>query len=110
MLKPTSPRARTAAPPVGARMPTPEADLVDRIFDFLADDARLAAMTPQTLRDMKAAVRAEFSGEECYIARRPASARQELVAQVLALFNGRNATEVARALCIGRATVYHVLK
>jgi DNA invertase Pin-like site-specific DNA recombinase len=83
---------------------------VDRIFEFLREDPRLTVLEPQALQQLKAAVRAEFRGEECYIASRPASARQELVSQVLSMFNGRNATEVARALSIGRATVYRVLK
>lgn len=96
-----------AAAPPPAR---PDPDLVDRIFEFLADDHRLAVLDAQALASLKTAVRAEFKGEECYIASRPASARQELAATVLAMFNGRNATEVARALRIGRATVYRVLK
>ena len=33
-----------------------------------------------------------------------------LATQVLSLFNGRNATEVARCLNISRATVYRLLK
>lgn len=101
---------RSSAP---ASPPPPsiaDPDLVDRIFEFLADDHRLAVLDAQALATLKTAVRAEFRGEECYIAGRPASARQELAATVLAMFNGRNATEVARALRIGRATVYRVLK
>ena len=55
-------------------------------------------------------VRAEFRGEECYIAGMPATARQERVSQVLALFNGRNSSEVARRLGISRKTVYRHIK
>lgn len=88
-----------------------EPDLVDRIFDYiLADPALAVAIKKNSLSKLKSAVRAEFKGEECYIAGRPATARQETVAQVLALFNGRNAAEVARRLRIGRSTVYRVLK
>lgn len=84
-----------------------EPDLVDRIFDYLlAEVPAIAEKSDQ----LKAAVRAEFKGEECYIAGRPASARQETVTQVLALFNGRNASEVARRLGISRAQVYRCLK
>lgn len=84
-----------------------EPDLVDRIFDYiLAELPQIAA----SVAKHKAAVRAEFKGEECYIATRPATERQQTTAQVLALFNGRNATEVARRLQISRATVYRVLK
>lgn len=94
-----------------------EPDLVDRIFDYILSDPVLARAIEQsalaqknTVPKLKAAVRAEFKGEECYIAGRPASARQEMVAKVLSLFNGRNASEVARQLGIGRATVYRCLK
>ena len=84
-----------------------EPDLVDRIFDYiLAEFPQISA----SVQKHKAAVRAEFKGEECYIAGKPATARQQQASQVLALFNGRNATEVARRLQIGRSTVYRVLK
>lgn len=89
-----------------------EPDLVDRIFDYiLSDPAMAAAMRGMRSRaadpvdELKAAVRAEFQGEECYIAGRKVQA-----AQVLALFNGRNASEVARRLDISRATVYRHIK
>lgn len=89
------------------RLITAEPDLVDRIFDYiLAELPEIAA----SVQKHKAAVRAEFRGEECYIAGRPATVRQQQVSQVLALFNGRNATEVARRLQISRATVYRTLK
>jgi len=88
-----------------------EPDLVDRIFDYiLAEFPQIASQPPAKIAGTKAAVRAEFKGEECYIAGRPATVRQQTVAQVLALFNGRNASEVARRLQISRATVYRVLK
>jgi Mor family transcriptional regulator len=88
-----------------------EPDLVDRIFDYiLADPALAVAIKKTSLSKLKSAVRAEFKGEECYIAGRPATARQETVAQVLALFNGRNATEIARRLRISRRTVYRIIK
>lgn len=94
-----------------------EPDLVDRIFEYIFSDPALSAAVKACaepgsggVEKLKTAVRAEFRGEECYIASRPATARQELVAQVLAMFNGRNASEVARRLGIGRATVYRVIK
>lgn len=97
-----------------------EPDLVDRIFDYIFSDPVLAAAVEavpgaegkkaDSVEKLKACVRDEFKGEECYIAGRPATARQERVAQVLALFNGRNATEVARRLQISRRTVYRVIK
>ncbi|MEG7772360.1 hypothetical protein U2088_15600, partial [Listeria monocytogenes] len=80
-----------------------EPDLVDRIFDYILSDPVLAVAIKKTsLSNIKSAVRAEFKGEECYIAGKPATARQQQVSQVLALFNGRNASEVARRLQIGR--------
>jgi len=92
-------------------------DLVDRIFDYILSDPMLAAAIQKgaqadktTVSKLKTAVRAEFRGEECYIAGRPATARQEQVSQVLALFNGRNASEVARRLQISKRTVYRHLK
>jgi hypothetical protein len=103
----TRPAARPARPtPRRQREP----DLVDRIFDYLADDPRLSGLPAERLEQLQAAVRAEFAGEECYITSQPATARQELAASVLRLFDGRNATEVARRLQISRATVYRVLK
>ena len=84
-----------------------EPDLVDRIFDYIMAELPEIAASMQKHKD---AVRAEFRGEECYIASRPATARQQTVSQVLSLFDGRNATEVARRLQISRATVYRVLK
>jgi Mor family transcriptional regulator len=83
-------------------------DLVDRIFEYLLTEfPQLAG--PKFL-EAKKAVREEFAGQDTYIPQRPPSARQQLVAEVLRLFNGRNATEVARRLRISRATVYRVLK
>lgn len=90
---------------------TAEPDLVDRIFDYiLSEFPRIGELGAERVGELKSAVRSEFKGEECYIAGRPATARQELVVQILALFNGRNATEVARRLNISRATVYRVIK
>lgn len=92
-------------------------DLVDRIFEYILSDPVLAeairtqaAVQNATIPKLKAAVRSEFVGERCYINGRPGTARQERVAQVLSLFDGRNATEVARSLGISRATVYRYLK
>lgn len=94
-----------------------EPDLVDRIFDYILSDPALAQAIQQSVLaeknsviKLKAAVRAEFRGEECYIAERPATVRQQQVSQVLTLFNGRNSTEVARRLGISRATVYRHIK
>jgi transcriptional regulator of acetoin/glycerol metabolism len=104
-------------PATGKASPTPrldaliqaDPDRVDRIFEYiLVEVPGLAA--PARLEQLKADVRAEFAGEEQYIAKRPPTERQRRVDQVLARFNGRNATELARQLRIGRATVYRILK
>lgn len=92
-------------------------DLVDRIFEYIFSDPALAEAVQRhsqtadsNVSKLKDAVRAEFKGEKCYIAARPATAQQQTVAEVLALFNGRNATEVARRLGISRPTVYRYIK
>lgn len=82
-------------------------DLVDAIFAFIQaefpDFAGRAA-------ELKAEVRREFSGIEIYIPQRSQASREQLTKEVLSMFNGRNATEVARRLNIGRATVYRIIK
>jgi len=94
------------------RLLSAEPDLVDRLFDYILSDPALALAIKQLpsgaadpIGRIKTAVRAEFAGEECYIA-----GRRVQSADVLALFNGRNATEVARRLNISRATVYRHIK
>lgn len=79
-----------------------EPDLVDRIFDYLLKEVPEFRDCAQRV---KGAIRDEFAGEECYI-----RGRDPIAPQVLALFNGRNATEVARTLRIGKTTVYRVIK
>ena len=103
---------RGAAPtPAPTISPTPQLDamvkadpdLVERIFDYavklMPQIAEHRAVIVQALRD-------EFAGERVYIRRKDA----DLAGQVLDAFNGRNATEIARELRIGRATVYRKLK
>lgn len=85
-----------------------EPDIVDRMFDYLL--AEFPQIAGERFAAAKQAVRAEFKGEEVYIPARGATARQQLVADVLALFNGRNASEVARRLHISRASVYRFVK
>lgn len=84
-----------------------EPDLVDRIFDYVV--ALLPELGPRHV-EVKLAVRAEFAGDRAYVLRRDRNGSHPLARQVLSLFNGRNATEVARELHISRATVYRVLK
>lgn len=82
-------------------------DLVDAIFRRLAE--AVPELVPR-LDQVEAAVRVEFQGIETYIARRSPARRQQRTEQVLALFNGRNVADVARALGIGRTTVYRIIK
>lgn len=89
--------------------PPAEPDLVDHIFEYLGAE-RLLDARGADLERAKAAVRDYFGGEGVYIARRPASARHALAVEVLSAFDGRNATEIARRLKIGRATVYRIIK
>jgi hypothetical protein len=97
---------------MGNTSPTPkleamvqaDPDLVDRIFEYLIDlHPQLAALQ---LEEAKQAVRDEVGGQEWYVRRRDGN----LGKRILALFNGRNAAEVARQLRIGRKTVYRYIK
>lgn len=83
-------------------------DLVDRIFEYLiAAHPEIATLKLDSTRQ---AVRAEFHGERARIGPRSTSERRRLMQDVLALFNGRNAAEIARRLGLSRATVYRWLK
>lgn len=82
-----------------------EPDLVDRIFDYVVE---LVPEIATRREEVKQAIRDEFAGERLYVAKRESGDR--LGARILAMFNGRNASEVARKLHIGRATVYRKLK
>lgn len=82
-------------------------DLVDRIFDYVVE---LIPEIRDRAKEVKTAVREQFTGETTYIRKRSVQEREELAQEVLSRFDGRNATEVARVLKISRATVYRVLK
>lgn len=91
--------------------------LMDRIFDYILADPHLLAQLKTagkaddaTIDKIKTALCQEFKGEQIKVTARTPLQRQQTVHQVLALFNGRNATEVARRLQISRATVYRILK
>jgi len=85
-----------------------DSDFVDRVFDYLR--AEFPSLSARRLARARDALRAEFAGGRAYVASRTPTERQALVQEVLSKFNGRNATEVARRLGIGRATVYRHLK
>lgn len=90
------------------RPPFSDPDFVDRVFEYLLTEFPQIA-GPQFAQAQQA-MREEFCGERMYVRGRSDRDRQALVASVLALFNGRNATEIARHLGIGRTTVYRILK
>lgn len=82
-------------------------DLVDLIFDYVvAEFPELA----ERAKELKVAARKEFRGETAYIPRRSETERKRLIQDVMATFNGRNATEIGRRLQISRATVYRIIK
>lgn len=91
-----------------------EPDLVDRIFDYVVElIPELAKRGEARIAGVKNAVREEFAGTDVYIAKRQGSRSRldpSVAYEVLQLFNGRNATEIARRLNISRATVYRVIK
>jgi Mor family transcriptional regulator len=84
-----------------------DSDLIDRIFDYIV--AEMPEMRERA-EALKECARREFGGMETYIPRRSDADRQRLVVLVLELFNGRNATEIARRLKIGRTSVYRIIK
>lgn len=84
-----------------------EPDLVDRIFEYLLAEFPQLAGDAARVEEVEVALRAEFAGEEVYIQKRSSRA---MAAEVLRLYDGRSATEVARRLGIARATVYRYLK
>lgn len=86
---------------------TQDPDLVDRLIDYVL---RLEPALQPKRAAIETDLRAEFGGDRHYIAARVETHRQARVREILARFNGRNASEVARSLHISRATVYRVIK
>jgi len=82
-------------------------DLIDSIFAFIAIEFPEMRERAAELKQM---ARREFAGIETYIPRRPKAERDRIVLEVMRLFDGRNATEVARRLNISRASVYRIIK
>lgn len=92
-----------------------EPDLVDRIFDYLLLMSPRLAEALEDVGQAKEAVRDEFGGEKVYVRSGNSAAKRTqesraMAEKVLSLFNGRNASEIARELNISRATVYRLLK
>lgn len=106
--------APVPVPPPNARHQLSERfadpDLVDRIFEYLCEQVPALQQDPSRVAELKLATRAEFRGEEVYIPARGRTQRQELVCEAMRLFNGRNASEVARRLDVSRASVYRWIK
>lgn len=82
-------------------------DLIDSIFEFISIEFPEMRERAAELKQM---ARREFAGIETYIPRRPRAERDRVMLEVLRLFDGRNATEVARRLNISRASVYRIIK
>lgn len=85
-------------------------DVVDRMFDYLVELVPEIQRTEAGLERVQAALRKEFAGQEVYIPARSSVSKAEERRAVLQLWNGRNATTIARSLGISRATVYRYLK
>ena len=82
-------------------------DFVDRVWDYvLANFPQIPRVDAARVKDE---MRREFAGEMTYVRARQ-STPESTGRAVLSLFNGRNATEVARKLGISRASVYRHLK
>lgn len=81
-------------------------DLVDRIFEYILEQLPEIAGRHH---EIKQAIRSEFAKQRAYVRERRLTGAP-LALEVARLFNGRNATEVARELQISRATVYRLLK
>jgi Mor family transcriptional regulator len=91
-----------------AQAKTKDSDFVDSLLDLLCE--QLPTLSQDRPR-LKAAICHHFGGDRYYVAARvPKQGADDTAANVLALFNGRNAREVARKLGIGRASVYRYLK
>lgn len=86
-----------------------EPDFVDQVFDYLLSEFPHLFAGADAVA-VKLSVRRELGGRDPGWVRRHEQHRRSLGSQALALFNGRNATEVARRLKISRATVYRLLK
>ena len=84
-------------------------DLVDRIFDHVLQ--LIPELAGADIQSTKAAIRTEFGGAQQYIRSESVDRREREIEHVVRrMFDGRNATHIARVLNISRATVYRCLK
>lgn len=102
---PQNPAPPAAAGSARSAPPWDDPDFVDVVFEYLL--AEFPQIAGPDFARVKTAVRDTFANERVYIRSRN---RSTTAADVLALFNGRNAREVARSLNISRASVYRYLK
>jgi len=88
--------------------PWNDPDFVDRVFEYLLRE--FPQIAGHECERVRSAMRFEFAGDKHYIKRQSQTDKERRKQQILSMFNGRNATEIARALQIGRTTVYRTLK
>ena len=84
-------------------------DLVDAIFDHIL--AMIPELAGAAIEPTKDAIRREFGGAQQYIRANTVERRKrDIQRAVRRMFDGRNASHIARVLNISRATVYRCLK
>lgn len=103
---PTSAAAAVSPTPALDALIESSPDLVDRIFDYVVE---LLPEIAARRAEIKTALREEFGAQEGYIRRRELGPDSTARA-VLAMFNGRNAFEVARRLNISVRSVHRYIK
>lgn len=84
-----------------------DADLVDRLFEYMLE---LVPGLAGQAHEIKQGLRAHVGAGEHYVKSVVSEERRAQAQEALRLFNGRNASEVARRLNISRASVYRYLK
>jgi Mor family transcriptional regulator len=85
-------------------------DIVDRIFEYLLEQIPAIAEVAPDIDKAKAGIREELGGESHWVRTGRAAEQAAKGREVLRLFNGRNAAEVARSLGISKSTVYRRIK
>lgn len=102
---------RTSTPPAGLqKLLDQNPDLVERMFDYLVLNLPQLQQHMAQLDAVQRDLRVEFGGKMNWVSGKSQAEKKDKIQQVLHLFNGRNATEVARRLNISRASVYRYLK
>lgn len=100
-----APKART---PKKTAEDLDQADVLDRFVAQLYETVPdLDPRDRKRIKGFVAKLRQEFGGDRVYVRKDVTVVRRE---RALELFNGRNASEVARELGVSRATVYRLLK